>query len=254
MAIALSLPGYAKVRAGAARGLVVETCLKQIEDILSQGTLYEFARAQPGVRSFQGRAPAYTLALDGCGSVVVRHAMRGGLLGKTGTDLFLPPTRGLRELVNSLRLRLAGVPTPEVVAIVSYRAGAVLRRGDVATREIPESHDLAVVLREMTDPAQRKSCLEATGKLLATMARAGAHHPDLNARNILITWDTGEGARAHVLDVDRIRFHVPGDPMVARANMERLTRSLVKLRGLDAIAVTDREVSLIGSAGEVPAA
>ena len=248
MAITLSLPGYAKLNVGSARGLVVETCMTQVREILEAGTLYDHARRQPDARSFQGRAPAYAVSLDRCGSVVVRHAMRGGLLGKTGTDLFLPPTRGLRELVNSLRLRLAGVPTPEVVAIVSYKAGPVLRRSDVATREIPDSHDLAVVLREMSDPAERRSCLEATGKLLATMARAGAHHPDLNARNVLVTWEAGEGARAHVLDVDRIRFHVPQDPMVSRANIERLERSLLKLRGLNSLTISDDEVGIIGHA------
>ena len=244
MAITVSLPGYAKLNVGPARGLVVETCKRQVEEILAAATLYDHARDQPGARSFQGRAPAYALSLDGCGSVVVRHAMRGGLLGKTGSDIFLPPTRGLRELVNSLRLRLAGIPTPEVVAIVSYRAGPVFRRSDVATREIPDSHDLAVVLREMTGAAERSSCLEATGKLLGTMARAGAHHPDLNARNVLVTWE-GEGAKAHVLDVDRIRFHVPQDPMVARANAERLERSLVKLRGLGTLKISDEEIGLI---------
>ena len=255
MAVTLSMPGYAKLRVGEARGLVSETCLRRVEEILAEGTLYAYAQSQPGARSFKGRAPAYVADLDGCGSVVVRHAMRGGLLGKTGTDLFLPPTRGLRELVNSLRLRLAGVPTPEVVAIVSYRAGPILRRSDVATREIAESHDLAVVLREMTDPAERESCLRATGALLGALARAGAYHPDLNARNVLITWDAAEGAKAHVLDVDRIRFHVPGDPMVASANAERLSRSLVKLRGTGSLTISDDELKSIavaakGQAGE----
>jgi hypothetical protein len=250
MAITVSLPGYAKLSVGPARGLVIETCLKPIEEILARSTLYDHARSQPDARSFQGRVPVYTLELDQCGSVVVRHAVRGGLLGSTGTDLFLPPTRGLRELVNSLRLRLSGVPTPEVVAIITYRAGPVLRRGDVATREIPESHDLAVVLREMNEPADRVSCLRAAGRLLGAMARAGAHHPDLNARNVLLTWDGADGAKAHILDVDRIRFHVPGDPMVASANMERLRRSLTKLRGQNALTVTDAEFSVIESASK----
>jgi hypothetical protein len=248
MAITLSLPGYAKLRVGSTRGLVIETCLNPVEEILATATLYDYARSQPGARSFQGRAPAYALSIDGCGDVVVRHAMRGGALGRTGTDLFMPPTRGLRELVNSLRLRLAGVPTPEVVAIVSYRAGPILRRSDVATREIPESHDLAIVLREITNPGERASCLEAAGSLLGAMSRAGAHHPDLNARNVLITWDAPDGAKAHILDVDRIRFHVPSDPMVAKANMERLQRSLIKLRSLDALAVSDAEIAVIESA------
>lgn len=253
MEITLPMPGYAKIKVGEARGLVSETCIRQVEEILSRSTLYEYARDQPDARAFQGRAPAYTATLGDCGSVVVRHAMRGGLLGKTGSDLFLPPTRGLRELVNSLRLRLAGVPTPEVVAIISYRAGPILRRSDVATREVPESHDLAVVLREVREAGERRSCLRATGALLASLARAGAHHPDLNARNVLITWDTGEGAKAHVLDVDRIRFHVPGDPMVSRANLQRLDQSLRKLRDMRTIALSDEELDLIAAAAAEPA-
>lgn len=253
MTISLSMPGYAKIKVDNARGLVIETCHRAIESILGKETLYEYAGSQPGVRQFQGRAPAYATDLgDGCGSVVVRHAMRGGLIGKTGTDLFLPPTRGLRELINSLRLRLAGVPTPEVVAIVSYRAGPLLRRSDVATREIADSHDLSVVLREIPSGENREACLQAAGKLLASLTRAGAHHPDLNARNVLITWDAEKGASAHVLDVDRIRFHVPGDPMVAGANLDRLVRSLNKLRGLGTIAVSDSEIDMIaGASAEV---
>ena len=249
MPIAVSMPGYAKISARGARGLVTEPCLQAVQAILENGTLYDHARQQPGARSFTGRAPAYAADLgDGCGGVVVRHSMRGGLLGKTGSDLFFPPTRGLRELVNSLRLRLSGVATPEVVAIVSYRAGPLLRRGDVATREISDSHDLTVVLGRMPPGDDRDSCLRAAGRLLSSLARAGAHHPDLNARNILITWDEGQGARAHVLDVDRIRFHVPGDPMVADANFERLARSLRKLRGLGTVGIADAEIDAIRKA------
>jgi Lipopolysaccharide kinase (Kdo/WaaP) family len=124
----------------------------------------------------------------------------------------------------------------------------VFRRSDVATREIEESHDLAVVLREMSDDEHRQSCLNATGKLLTSMARAGAHHPDLNARNILITWDATAGAKAHVLDVDRIRFHVPGDPMVRNANIARLERSLRKLRDTENLEISASELEKLRTA------
>ena len=249
VAITLSIPGYARFRANGARGLVIEGCQAALESILSAETLYEYAKRQPDARQYRGRITAYGVALgNGCGNVVVRHAMRGGLLARTGSDLFFPPTRGLRELVNSLRLKLTGVPTPSVVAVVSYPAGQILRRSDVATREISESHDLSVVLREVTDSEHRVSCLRATGKLLALMSRAGAHHPDLNARNILITWESAEGAKAYVLDVDRIRFHVPGDPMVANANLARLERSLLKLRDLEGLPVSDDDIAVIRSA------
>jgi hypothetical protein len=249
VAITLSIPGYARFRVNGARGLVVEGCQGALESILSAETLYEYARRQPDARQFRGRAIAYGVTLGtGCGNAVVRHGMRGGLLGKTGSDLFFPPTRGLRELVNSLRLRLTEVPTPEVIAFVSYPAGPLLRRSDVATREISESHDLAVVLREITDADHRDSCLRAAGKLLALLSRAGAHHPDLNARNILIRWDSADGAQAYVLDVDRIRFHVSGDPMVSHANLARLARSLRKLREYEGLPVTEDEIAVIRSA------
>jgi 3-deoxy-D-manno-octulosonic acid kinase len=240
VAIALSVPGYAKIRAESARGLVMLSCRAEIEQILKTETLYEFASRQEGARRFKGRTTAYGIQL-GCGRAVVRHAMRGGILARAGSDLFLPPTRGLRELMNSLRLRVAGISTPEVVSFVSYNAGPLFRRSDVATREIPESHDLAVVLREMPDADHRESCLRATGRLLSLMARAGAHHPDLNARNVLITWDH-DGASAHILDVDRIKFHVPSDPMVADANIQRLARSLRKLRENETLNVSDDDI------------
>ena len=249
MAITVSMPGYARFKVNGARGLVLESCQASLESILSSETLYEYASRQPDARKFRGRATAYGIRLgDGCGNVVVRHAMRGGLLARTGTDLFFPPTRGLRELVNSLRLKLTGVPTPEVVAFVSYPAGQILRRSDVATREIPESHDLSTVLREVVDGEHRIECLRAAGKLIALMTRSGAHHPDLNARNILISWDSTAGASALVLDVDRIRFHLPGDPMVAGANMDRLERSLQKLRERENLAVSDADVDVIRAA------
>ena len=254
MPIRASLPGYARITGAGVRGLAIESSRAGIEEILSKETLYEYAARQADARKFTGRAPAYAISLPhNGGDVVVRHAMRGGALGKTGSDLFFPPTRALRELINSMRLRLAQVPTPEVVAFVTYRAGPIFRRSDVATREIKDGHDLSVVLKEVLSGDQRSQCLAATGTLLALLARVGAHHPDLNVRNVLLTWDDSHGARAHVLDVDRIRFHVPADPMVARANLERLERSLKKVRERDDISITDDEIESIRTSASVSA-
>ncbi len=249
MGLSVAMPGYAKVSVNGARGLVVEGCRPTLETILASETLYSYAARQPDARQLAGRAPVYAVSLPGeCGDVVVRHAMRGGVLARSGTDLFLPPTRGLRELINSLRLRLSGVPTPEVVAFVTYRAGPLLRRSDVATREIKEGHDLSVVLAEVASGEQRDACLRAAGRLVVSLARAGAHHPDLNLRNILVTWDGADGARAHVLDVDRIRFHVPDDPIVQQANLARLERSIRKWRDAGRIAVSDADMDVLRAA------
>lgn len=252
MALNENLPGYARVTGNGVRGLVVETSRAGLESILATDTLYDYAAKQPNARKFAGRVPAYAITLpDGGADVVVRHSMRGGILARTGSDLFLPPTRGLRELINALRLRIAGIPTPEVVAFVTYRAGPVFRRGDVATSEIKDGHDLAVILREMPAGDHRRACLEAAGRLVGSLSAIGAHHPDLNIRNVLVTWDGDHGAKAHVLDVDRIRFHFPDDPMVARANVERLERSLRKLRAAGSIELSDDEIATMRAAAGV---
>jgi hypothetical protein len=178
-----------------------------------------------------GRAPVFAVDLPGnCGRVVVRHNMRGGWMAKFNKDLFVLPTRGFRELVSSLRLRAAGVSTPEVVAYVSYPKNWLVRRSDVATREIPNGHDLSVALAKVLDHDHRKMVLDAIVKLLRSLTHAGAHHQDLNLKNVLLTAGTGEGLDAHVLDVDRVRFSSPGSPLVAKANLDRLIRSLRKWR------------------------
>jgi tRNA A-37 threonylcarbamoyl transferase component Bud32 len=252
MSLADNLPGYARVTAKGVRGLVVESSRQGLDAILETGTLYDYASKQPTARKFAGRVPAYAITLPhGGADVVVRHSMRGGVLARTGSDLFLPPTRGLRELINALRLRIAGIPTPEVIAFVTYRAGPVFRRSDVATSEIKDGHDLAVVLREMPAGDHRHACLEAAGRLVGSLSAIGAHHPDLNIRNVLVTWDGDHGARAHILDVDRIRFHMPDDPMVARANVERLERSLKKLRTSGSIELSDDEIAGVRAAAGV---
>ena len=211
-----------------------------LESILINETLWDFAARQPDARKFQGRATVYALELpDNCGSAVVRRSMRGGWLAGLNTDLFLPPTRGLRELIASLRLRSAGVSTPEVVAFLVYPAGSVLRRGDVITREIV-GEDLGAVLSASSE--KRSIALESAAALVASLSRAGAHHADLNLRNILISNDA-----AYILDIDRVRFHSPGDPIVLRANIERLQRSLRKRRDLNQLPVDEKEIVAFGA-------
>jgi tRNA A-37 threonylcarbamoyl transferase component Bud32 len=141
--------------------------------------------------------------------VVVRHSRHGGLLAPITRDLFLTPTRAPHELSVSLQLRTAGVPTPEVVAYATYAVIPGIERADVITREIPG--------RELMSP-------EGAEALIAAMSRAGAVHPDLNMRNVLV-----EGTTAYVLDVDRVYFLAPNDPRVTERNRGRLLRSARKL-------------------------
>jgi hypothetical protein len=229
--IGLSIPSYERFQVGEARVVAAAACAGGIRSVLEKEGLYEYAARQPDAVALVGRAPVFAVSLPGgCGRAVVRHNMRGGWMAKISKDLFVLPTRGFRELVASLRLRASGVSTPEVLAYVSYPQNLLLRRSDVATREIPNGHDLSVALMRVTDHDHRIMVLDAVARLLRALTQAGAHHQDLNLKNVLLTAGEGPGLDAHVLDVDRVRFSSPGSPLVAKANLDRLIRSLRKWR------------------------
>jgi len=236
MIVGLTLPSYERFVVGRARVIAAQTCARSIREVLEKETLYEFAARQTDAVPLVGRAPVFAVDLPGgCGRVVVRHSMRGGWMAKINKDLFIMPTQGYRELLSSLRLRAGGVSTPEVLAYVSYPKNIMLRRSDVATREIPNGHDLSVALAKVTDHDHRVMVLDAIVKMLKALTHAGAHHQDLNLKNVLLTAGEGPGLDAHVLDVDRVQFSSPGSPLVAKANLDRLIRSLRKWRDLHSL-------------------
>lgn len=236
MIVGLTIPSYERFQVRGARVVAAKGCAPSIRGVLEKETLYEYAARQPDAIPLVGRAPVFAVNLPGgCGRVVVRHNMRGGWMAKISNDLFVLPTQGYRELLASLRLRASGVSTPEVLAYVSYPKNLLLRRSDVATREIPNGHDLSVTLAKVTDHDHRVMVLDAIVKMLRSLTQAGAHHQDLNLKNVLLTAGDGPGLDAHVLDVDRVRFSSPGSPLVAKANLDRLIRSLRKWRDLHAL-------------------
>jgi 3-deoxy-D-manno-octulosonic acid kinase len=207
---------------------------------LASGTLYDWARAHPQRRTLQGRLPVYAapLPLDGP-KVVVRHAHHGGRLAPLLRDLFLPPTRAAAELATSLILAHAGVPTPPVVAYAVYRAGPLLRRADVMSVELP-GQDLGAALLATSNDAERASLVAPVAALLGALTQAGAWHPDLNVKNILLVPDDAGELHPAVLDVDRVQFVPPGDPNLREANFRRLARSAAKWRRRHGTGFSDR--------------
>jgi hypothetical protein len=81
----------------------------------------------------------------------------------------------------------------------------------------------------------------AVAALLRALVRAGARHPDLNAKNVYLSRADGAWT-AYVLDVDRVRFGAPDDGAVAVRNLTRLLRSLRKRRTQAALAITDDQL------------
>jgi tRNA A-37 threonylcarbamoyl transferase component Bud32 len=202
-------------------------------------TLHEYASNHAASRPLKGRGTAYAVPLPQTTvRVVVRHNRHGGLLASLTGDRFFSPTRAPYELETSLQLQRLGVPTPDIVAYALYPPGGVLQRSDVCTREIPGSRDLADILRH-DDGAARTNALAATARLVGALARAGARHHDLNAKNVLLTADN-----VYVLDVDRVTL---GGQLsqVLDGNLARLARSLKKWREKFGAHVTESDIAML---------
>ena len=202
----------------------------------SRCTLLEYASRHPGARVMQGRGATYSVPLpQSTERVVVRHNRHGGLFGPMTGDLFLSPTRAPHELEVSIELRKLGVPTPEIVAFALYPPGGLLQRSDVCSREIAGSRDLAQILAR-EGGTERATAFAATAELVATLARAGARHHDLNAKNILLTYES-----AYVLDVDRMTLGGKPEAVLA-GNLARLGRSLRQWRDRFGARISERDI------------
>jgi tRNA A-37 threonylcarbamoyl transferase component Bud32 len=203
----------------------------------TRSTMHEYAARHPGARQLQGRGATYAVTLPHSSvRVVVRHNHRGGLFAPIIRDRFLSPTRAPHELEVSLALIELGVKTPDIVAYALYPPGGLFQRSDVCSREIPGGRDLAKVLLQEGAP-ERTAALSATAQLVAGLARAGARHHDLNAKNVLITSEM-----AYVLDVDRVTLGGAPDQTLV-ANLNRLSRSLRKWRDRFQARISEREIS-----------
>jgi 3-deoxy-D-manno-octulosonic acid kinase len=221
-------PDYQRVDTPIASAVALSSLAPSLREIIETRTIYAHAAAHPDRRELSGRGPAYAIPL-GPARVVVRHVRHGGFLAPLTRDLFLAPTRAPYELAVSHRLRDGGVPTPEIVAYVTYPAAMVFRRADVITREIPDATDLGTLLGTASrSAADRATLWESVSELISALASAGAYHADLNVRNVLVSTDSGGRHTAHAIDVDRVVWGRPGDPALARTNLDRLHRSARK--------------------------
>jgi 3-deoxy-D-manno-octulosonic acid kinase len=241
-------PGYERLVRPGVETVARATLAKSVEEALSAGSLYDYAAHHPEARPLRGRGVAYSAPLpDGATRVVVRRSRHGGVLARLTGEIFLRPTRAPHELEVSLRLVREGILTPEVVAYSTYEVAPLLRRVDVATREVPSALDLAATLERDRDPGAVRDAVRVVAKLLARMAVAGARHPDLNVRNVLIARDENGHREAWLLDVDRVWFDTPRHPRVREANLSRFARSARKLRALEGLPIADGEMALLAA-------
>lgn len=237
--------GYVPLHQGGAHAIVRADAAEALHRALSEGTLHDFAASVPGRRELQGRGVAYAVPLMPGLRVVVRHNRHGGFLARLTGDRFLAPTRAPVELEASLRLAAAGVPTPSVIATVRYPAGSIFERADVATEEVTGALDLAALMRG--HPELHEAAALAVAHLLDALADAGAHHEDLNLKNVLVSGGCGP-LEAWVLDVDRVTFASPGSRQVRNRNWKRFTRSARKWRARWGAPVSEEWLERVAAA------
>lgn len=142
-------------------------------------------------------------------------------------DIYLGSSRAQREIIRSQWLQDRKIPTPAILAVLFYPAGPCLRI-DVVTAAVPNSMDFVSFLSSEPTAADRKGALCAIRSLISQLHRHGIVHPDLNARNLLLSRRPRSPWQAWVLDVDALRLGEAGEASIDQANRHRLLRSLLK--------------------------
>ncbi len=161
---------------------------------------------------------------------VLRRYRLGGLVANFNRRFYLgwrlDGNRAWREWRLLSRLHRLGLPVPRPVAAqVNWPYGRISGFYEAAllVERIPGARTLAQLLRQQ--PAA-ETLWRAVGACVADFHRHRVYHADLNANNILLD----EGDRIHLIDFDRGAIRVSGDWQ--QANLQRLRRSLLKLKGL----------------------
>lgn len=170
---------------------------------------------------------------------VLRHYRRGGFMAKLLHDQYLwtgaRRTRSFAEWRLLASLQRLGLPAPAPIAARYVRSG-FLYRADLVTELVPDALTLA---NAVSGGAPAEETWLRIGATIAAFHRAGVHHADLNAHNILLK-EASNGPPVYVLDFDRGRIRARG--AWERQVLSRLRRSLDKIASQRAQAVFgDRE-------------
>lgn len=167
-----------------------------------------------------GRGQAF-LVHSACGPAVLRRFLRGGWMARLLGDRYFgrsaDSSRGFLEFRLLLELRRLELPVPRPLA-ASFEPAGLFYRAGLLTEFIPDTQSLAELA-----PALPRSGWRALAETLRRFFRAGLHHPDLNARNLLCD----RSGHWYLLDFDRASLTTA--PSRAAPMLARLERSLNKL-------------------------
>ena len=218
-----SFGGFERVRRGRASLLVRSEDRDWLVPLLTS-VASACADCESGIIP-EGRGGARLLRV-GDEQVVVRSCRRGGLPGRILSDLYFGCTaRPFREIQTIELLRRHGVPVVVPLAACVRWVGPGCYRGWVVTRYIPHARTLWSWASDGSMDIAHGVVWRRVGAAIRRLHDAGARHPDLNLRNILLR--PGEGG-PEVVFVDFDRPWVAGW-RTAAADLARLERSARKL-------------------------
>jgi 3-deoxy-D-manno-octulosonic acid kinase len=164
---------------------------------------------------------------DGVREFVLRHYVRGGLIGRVNHDHYLwlgeARNRAFAEWRLLSRLTAMGLPVPQPAA-ARYRRSGACYTADLLTVRVPGIAPLSA--RILQHPAGTRFW-RGIGRGIRAFHDAGVCHADLNAYNVQVD---AEG-KLFLLDFDRGRI-LPAGPW-QQGNLARLRRSLVKVKRLE---------------------
>lgn len=158
---------------------------------------------------------------------VLRHFMRGGLIGRIVRDRYLfngeDVTRSFLEWRMLAKMADSGLRVPRPAA-ARYRRHGMFYTADLITVRIPGVRPLSEVI---AGSPPDDAFWQSLGAAVHGFHAAGVYHADMNAYNLQID-DKGE---LWMLDFDRGRLMQPGSWQ--QQTLRRLHRSLQKIRSLD---------------------
>jgi tRNA A-37 threonylcarbamoyl transferase component Bud32 len=140
----------------------------------------------------------------------------------------------LWELIVTETARKAGVPTIEILAAIRRRVFWPIYKGDLVSKEIPDSLDLIQWLTRRKKPGSRKTVrdkrelIRQAGRLVRQIHEVGIYHRDLHLKNFVVKVEGRGAGSLHIIDFDRSAIVHPLTSDKWWANLMRLDRSIEK--------------------------
>jgi len=187
-------------------------------------------------RFMEGRGLLVSLPINEKGSarMVIRHYEHGGIFRALTRDLFIAGSRPLWELIITEMARKAGVPTIEILAAIRRRVFWPIYKGDLVSKEIPNSLDLIQWLTRRAKAKDRKKVrdkrelIRQAGRLVRQIHEVGIYHRDLHLKNFIVKVEERGAGSLHIIDFDRSAIVHPLKSHKWWANLMRLDRSIEK--------------------------